>query len=313
MEVFNITIINVLITVLYIIPGYVLGKVKKIDEEHLASISSLLVYICMPLLIIGSFLSMKDFNSSDFIQMTIFFFVSLALQILFFSVLFLFLRKKYSDARIRLFNIGSCLGNVGFFGLPIIKAVLSQYQIVSCFSCVYVCSMNILVFTIGVFAITQDKKYISLKKALLNPASIGLIIALPLYLLSAYKYFPVQLTNAINVMGSMTTPLCMIILGVRLSTTKIINLFNNGFAYLTILMKMIIFPIVCYFIVRYIPVLSFEFKASILILSAVPCASMVANLAEMVHHEEETSCNMVVLSTICSVITIPLVSLLLNI
>ena len=61
------------------------------------------------------------------------------------------------------------------------------------------------------------------------------------------------------------------------------------------------------------PVLSFEFKASILILSAVPCASMVANLAEMVHHEEETSCNMVVLSTICSVITIPLVSLLLNI
>ncbi len=313
MEVFKITLLNVFIIILYIIPGFVFGKTKKIDIAHLSSFSMLLVYVCMPLMIISSFLSMGDYVKEDFIQMTIFFFVSLLIQLVFFIILYLILRKKYEDARIRIFNVGSMLGNVGFIGLPIIKAILPTYSIVSCFSCVYTCSMNLLVFTIGVFAITKDKKYISLKKALLNPASFGLIIALPLYLLNAHKYIPTELQSAISIFGKMTTPLCMIILGVRLSQANIKNMFNNIFIYLNILTKMVIFPILAYFSVKYIKDLSYEFKASILVLSAVPAASMVLNLAELVHQEEELSANVVLITTLASVITIPLVTLLLNI
>lgn len=313
METFKITLINVIITLLFILPGFILGKTKKIPGHHLSSISSLLVYVCMPLMIISSFIQMKEFRVDDFIQMITFFFVSLLVQILFFAILFLILRKKFEEPKYRLFSIGSCLGNVGFFGLPLIKASLAQYPVAACFSCVYVCSMNILVFTLGTFCITSDKSYISLKKAFINPPTIGLIIAIILYCTNSYKYLNQELINAIDLMGKMTTPLCMIILGSRLANSNFKSLFDNWFLYLNILTKMIIFPISAYFLVRYIPILSYEFKASMLILSAAPCASMVLNLAEIKHQEEELSANIVLVTTLFSVITIPLVTLFLNI
>ncbi|MCR5787377.1 MAG: AEC family transporter [Acholeplasmatales bacterium] len=313
MEIFKITLMNVFITLLFILPGYLLGKTNKMKSQHLSSISQLLVVVCMPLMIISSFLGMGEFVAKDFGQMALFFTVSFILQCIFFAVLYLIVRRKFEEPRYRLFSIGSTLANVGFFGLPIVKAVLSSYPIVACFSCVYVCSMNVLVFTLGVFCITLDKKYISLKKALLNPASIGLYIALPLYIFNAYKYIPVELENGIAIFAKMTTPLCMIILGCRLSTMKLKNLFINKIVYVTILCKMIIFPIFCYFVVRFIPVLTYEFKAAILILAACPTASMVSNLAEIEHQEEELSSNIVLLTTLSTIITIPLVALLLKI
>jgi len=312
MEIFNITLINVLITLLFILPGFLLGKTKKINASHLSSISAFLVYVCMPLMIISSFIQMKEYKSSDMIQMIIFFFASLGLQVLFFIIVYIFLRHKYDKPKYRLFNIGSCLGNVGFFGLPLIKAVLSAYPIASCFSCVYVCTMNILVFTLGVFCITSEKKYISLKKALLNPTTIGLAIAIPLYMTNAYTYLPVELTNAFNLLGNMTTPLCMLIVGARLASSNVKSLLTNWLVYLNIVTKMLIFPAFAFFIVRFIPQLSYEFKASVLILSAAPCASMILNLAELKHQEEELSANIVLVTTLASVITIPTVTLLLN-
>lgn len=313
MEIFKITLINVLITLLFIIPGFLLGKTHKIGSTHLSSISSLLVYVCMPLMIISSFIQMKEFKLNDLTQMILFFFVSLILQMLFFIVLYMIFKKKFDDPKYRLFTIGSCLGNVGFFGLPLIKAVLAQYPVAACFSCVYVCSMNILVFTLGIFCITSDRSYISLKKAFINPTTIGLAIAIPLYCTNSYTYLPEELVKAITLLGNMTTPLCMIILGARLANSNVKTLFNNKFLYFNILTKLIIYPICAYLIVRYIPFLSFEFKASVLILSSAPTASMVLNLAEIKHQEEELSANIVLVTTLFTIISIPLVTLFLNI
>ena len=311
MEIFKITLMNVFITLLFILPGFILGKLNKMKTEHLSSMSQLLVVVCMPLLIISSFLSMGEFNVNDFKQMGLFFFVSLVLQIIFFIILFLFVRKKFEEPRYRLFTIGSTLANVGFFGLPIVKAVLKDYPIVACFSCVYVCSMNILVFTLGIFCITLDKKYISLKKALLNPASVGLYIAIILYIFNVYRYIPVELNNGISIFAKMTTPLCMIILGARLSSMKLKSIFVKKTVYITIFTKLILFPLFCYFTVRFIPFLTYEFKAAVLILAACPTASMVSNLAEIEHQEEELSANIVLLTTLSSIVSIPLVALLL--
>ena len=311
MEIFKITLINVCITLLFILPGFILGKTNKIKTFSLSGMSSLLVYVCMPIMIVSSFIQMKEFNKSDLYQMILFLFVSLALQIIFFIILYFIFKNKFENPKYRLFTVGSCLGNVGFFGLPLIKAILADYPVAACFSCVYVCSMNVLVFTLGTFCITKDKSYISLKKAFINPPAFGLIIALIFYSTNSYTYLPSELVNALDLIGSMTTPLCMIILGARLANSKIKPLFTNKLLYLNILTKMIIFPILCFLLVRFIPVLSYEFKASILILGAAPCASMVLNLAEIKHQEEELSAQIVLVTTLASFITIPLVTLLL--
>ena len=111
-------------------------------------------------------------------------------------------------------------------------------------------------------------------------------------------------------LGKMTTPLCMLILGIRLGVVDLKKLFVRPIIYLLCFTKMVFFPLFCYLCVRFLP-LDYSFKASILILSSVPCASVILNLAEIHHAEEELAANCVLISTLLCFITIPLVSLFL--
>ena len=212
---FDIALSNVIVTLLFIAPGFILCKFKKTFSEHLSSMSAILIYFCAPCMIINSFLNL-DYSPKNLANMGIFFGITLALQIIFITIIYLILRRKYEDGKYRILTIGSVLGNVGFFGLPIIRALLPNNPEVTCYSSVYVISMNIIVFTMGVFCLTGDKKYMTIKSAILNPSTFGLVIALPLFIFGAKNFLPSVALNSIKIVGEMTTPLCMMILGVRL-------------------------------------------------------------------------------------------------
>lgn len=306
---FKIALSNVILTLLYILPGFLLCKFKKVSAEHLSSMSAVLVYVCAPCLIVNSFLQL-DFTPLGFGYMALFFVVTFVLQALFMLATFLIFRKKYEDSKYRILTIGAVLGNVGFFGLPIVKALLPDNPEVMCYSAVYVVSMNILVFTVGVFCLTKDKKFISVKSALLNPSTISLIIALPLYFFGVKRILPEVLLSGVSLLSGITTPLCMIILGIRLATVSFKKLFTRPIIYAVCACKLIIFPLFCYLAVYFIP-LQESFKASILILSAVPCAAVILSMAEIHQSETELAANCVLLSTLLCFITIPLLVLLL--
>lgn len=310
---FFIALGNVLITLLYAAPGYALCKAKKVSAEHLSTLSVVLVYICGPCMIINSFLRMQ-FDWQTLADMGLFFVVTFALQSLFMGVMWLILRKRFDDSKYRVLTIGSAMGNVGFFGMPIVSAMLPDCPEAMCYSAVYVFSMNILTFTVGTFCLTGDKKYISLKGAVINPTTLGVIVALPLYIFGVGEILENNgfsiLTSAIELVGKMTTPLCMIILGIRLATVSFKKLFMRPLVYLTCLLKLVIFPLFCYLAVCFLP-LDYAFKASILILSSAPCASVILNLAEMYDGEKELAANSVLLTTMLCFITIPLLVLIL--
>lgn len=306
---FQVALSNVLLTLLYIAPGYLLGKWRKNAWEHLPTLSAVLVYICGPCLPVSAFLDL-DFSWQGFGDLWLFFLVTFAMQSIFLALMYAVFRKKYGDARYRVMSLASMMGNVGFFGLPVLKALLPQHPEAAGYSAMFIVSMNILVFTLGVFFLTRDKKYISLRSALLNPTVLGFCVAMPLYLTGGRHYLPSMLTDAVHLMGKMTTPLCMIILGVRLSTVPFRQLFSQPFAYGACAGKLLIFPLFCFLCVRFLP-LSFAFRASVLILAATPCASIIFNLAELHRSETVLSANCVMLSTLLCFMTIPVLTLLL--
>ncbi len=306
---FTVALSNVLLTLIFIVPGFIICKMKKAMADHLSTMSAVLVYICAPCMIVNSFLQL-DFTWGGFGQMALFFAVTLVLQIVFMLILYLICRKKYADSRYRILTIGSVLGNVGFFGLPIVKALLPNNPEVMCYSSVYVLSMNVLVFTMGVFCLTNDKKFMTVKAVVFNPTTLGLVIALPLYFFGVKRYLPEIMTNAVQLLSNMTTPLCMIILGIRLATVSFKNLFTRPVIYLICALKLIVYPLFCYLAVCFLP-LAFSFKASILILSAAPCASVILSMAEMHHAETELAANCVLFSTLFCFATLPVLVLLL--
>lgn len=306
---FTITLSNVLLTLCYMLPGYILCKCKKAAADHLPTLSAILIFFCSPCLITNSFLSIEP-TKEILVEMGLFFAVTLALQVGFIGIVYIFLRKRYEDARIRILNVGCIMGNVGFFGLPVISAMLPDNPEVMCFSAIFSISMNLISYTMCVFCLTRDKKYMTPRAAILNPSVIALCIAFPLMLVGARSFLPTMALSAINLLGRMTTPLCMLILGIRLATVPIRVLISNKMVYLVSLCKLLVFPLFCYGLVYFLP-LSDAFKASILVLCATPCASMLLNLAELHHSETGFCANCVLLSTLLCSVTLPVLSLLL--
>ena len=303
---FDITFSNVLLTLLYILPGFIICKMGKVSTEHQSSLSGVLVYACSPCMLISSFLSL-DYSAQNALNMGLFFVVTLVLQAGFMLALYLLLRRRDDDSRFRILTIGSVLGNCGFFGLPLVRALLPGHPEVLCYSSMYVLAMNILVFTVGVYCLTQERRFLSLRPALINPSTVGFVIGFPLFLLGGRHWLPPLLMDGLSLMGSMTTPLCMMILGIRLATVDIGALFTRPFVYLVCLGKLVVFPLFGYAVVQLLPVPE-SFRASLLILSAVPCASIIFNMAEIHNRETELSANCVMLSTLLCLLTIPLVT-----
>ena len=210
----------------------------------------------------------------------LFFIVSLAIQAILTFVLYALFKNKFEDAKYRMLTVSFGLGNAGFFGIPIIEALLPGHPEVACFACVYIVGMNMLTFTIGAYCLTGDKKRMAFKKAFLNPSFISLVIAIVLYAINIKGIMPEMLLNAIRLLKSTTTPLCMIILGIRLASVSFKKLFTRAYVYIICACKLLIFPFVCLAIVYFLP---FDpiFKAAMFILGGTPCAAVMLNIAEM--------------------------------
>ncbi len=309
MESFQITLTNVLVTLFYIIPGFVVCKMKKATPEHLPTMSAILVYAGTPFLVVRSFMRLP-FSMETVWNMVWFFFATLITQAVFMLIVYGVIRKRANESKYRVMAIGSVVGNVGFFGMPVLTAIFPDNPLLACYSSIFMLTMNLLIFTVGVFCLTGDKKYMSLRSAIFNPTIFSFAIAIPVFVFGLGDHVPTVLKGAISTVGDMTTPLCMFILGIRLASAPLKDIFSRPIVYVTAALKLLIFPLFCYAAVYFLP-LSDVFKASVLILSGMPCASVLLNLAEMHRSEMKMSANCLLVSTLLSFLTIPLLTFLL--
>ena len=306
---FTITLYNVFIMFFYMIPTYILIKTGKAEPQHAKTISAILLYISCTCMVFNSFQNIK-FDWDILGKIFIFFLVSNILLILDIIICYLILRKKYNEPKYRILTIASAFGNVGFLGLPVISGLYPDSSIVVCYSSIYSASMTIMGLSVGIYALTLNKNYMSLYQALYNQGSISIGLAVIIYL--SEWIFPKVLGDAVGLLSKMSTPLCMQILGMRLATVNIIDLFKRPFVYVASLLKLFVFPLVSYLIVYFLPFFDEEFKASILILSGAPCASVILTLVELFNTEQELSANVVLVSTIFCVITLPILTVILD-
>jgi len=305
---FGVLFSNVAMMLFYMLIGFVLCRTRMMVVSHAKSMSALLLYVLNPAMLINSFLQL-EYSREEFARIGKYFGFSLAIQLMFFAILYLAFSRKYEDSRYRILTVGSVLGNVGYMGLPIVCMVFPDEPIVMAYSSINVMSMNLIVFTLGVFLITNDKKFISVRSAILNPTTLAILVALPLYLLDVS--FPDPIQNSISLMGKMVTPMCMFILGMRLSAANLKEVFTRPFVYVTCLFKLIVFPCFAFMCIHFIPFLDDVFKGAIVVLAAVPAGAVIENLAELHECEQEFAANVVLLTTILSVITIPLMTYIL--
>lgn len=298
---------TVAVMLLYALPGFLMIKTKLVQSSAISAFAKLLMYVCQPVMIVYMFIRV-EFSAKMVIDMLIVLGFMLAGQGLMMLAVFLIFRKKMTDVRYRIYALASAMGNFAFMGLPILEALLPDYPEAIAFSAMGSLSLNIIGWTAGSAIITQNKKYISVKKMIFNPVVLALVVAIPLFV-TGFN-LPDQVDSIITMLGRMTTPLCMIIMGMRLATSSVKSVFCQPKQYLTVAVKQLLLPAICLLILTLLPIEQ-NMKATIFIMMCCPVASVVLNFSEMLGEGQETAANLVLLGTTLSTLTIPIMVALL--
>lgn len=291
---------------LYAIPGIIFVKAKKVKESSIPSFAFVLMYLCQPALTIYS-ITRTEFDAAFLKTLILFFFGTLLFQVALLLLNNLIFSRIGKETRLRVCTAATCMGNCGFFGVPLLERLLPEYPQAIALACVFMLSMNVMGWTLSCAIIANDKKYVSFKKAFFNPTIIGMVIAFPLYIFSIK--LPDSIDGIITVLAKMTTPLCMIIMGMRLATMKLKDILKDPFVYLSVGIKQIIMPLLIWAIMLLIPI-DPNVKVTLFILCATPVASVVLNFAELIGEGQQTAAKLVLFGTFFSIVTIPFILLL---
>ncbi len=310
---------------LYALPGFLFIKNKMLSAQSITAFSRLLMYVCQPMIMIYT-MTRVEYSPAILGEMGIILGVTLALHVGMIALFWLIFKKKMGDARYRIYTLGTCLGNYGFMGIPILKALLPAFPNTLAVSAMCAVSVNVVAWTAGCAVISQDRRYISARKILLNPATVGLYIALPFFFANMTPgeviaaalgegsvlgaSFGKNVDTMITLLSDMATPICMLIMGMRLGITSYRAVFGRPALYLIITIKQLVLPLATFGLLLLLP-LSSELSQALFILIACPVAAIVQNFAELLGEGQETGAGIVLLGTTLSALTIPLMALLL--
>ena len=171
-------------------------------------------------------------------------------------------------------------------------------------------------FTIGVTLIRQAAKgeeKMSFKETisgLINPCFIGVLIGLLFYVCRIT--LPPILGGPVEAIGNATSPLAMMIVGAHLARISFKDMFTSKPSYLVCLLKLLVAPAVALLLVKLIIGGGTLFGTVIIMEAAMPCAMLSVILSERYHADVEFATKGVMLTTILSLITIPIVAIALQ-
>ena len=209
-----------------------------------------------------------------------------------------------------LYRACSMFGNCGFMGIPIILALYPEQG--GIYIAVFTVIDQLVLWTIGLDLTSppDSQTSVSLSKRLIkmvNPATIA--ITTGVFLVLTGIKLPAAVVNALAKTGSAASPLAMIYLGGVFCYIKIRNYLKCREIYATVLIKMVLLPIAFYTIMHYIPSIDRSIAVTLSVLCALPSMASIAMIAETQHSDGDYAAGMIFITTLFSIVTLPLVCL----
>lgn len=294
-------IMNQMIQIFLLISlGYFLYKVKLLDEGFNKHLSTLLVSVSMPCLITSSILSL---SSSKPISEVAYVFLLAIITYILLPIIGLLLNKvlrvKKEDQPIYLFM--HVFSNVAFMGFAVIESIFGAEGLF--YTVIFNILFNIWVFSFGRMLFDREvSKNMSLKQ-FCSPVIICSFISIILYLLQVS--IPSVVVSTIASVGSMTTPIAMLILGSSLAMIPVKEVFNDVRVYIYSFIRQVLLPIACFPILE-LCIQDELLKGVIFVILAMPIANIGVIFATQYEGNVSEVSKCVFMTTLFSIVTIPL-------
>lgn len=290
---------QVLVLFILISVGFLCGKIKMLNESSVKAINDLVLYIVCPCVIINSFIQKFDRTMFEGLLVT----AAAALFVMMISILiahFVFHNKK--DTRNRVYKFATVFSNCGFISLPLQQALLGNEGVF--YGAAYIAVFNIVMWTAGVYISSGDIKMLSPKKIFLNPCIIAVVVGIIIFVFSIPV--PDIISEPIGYLSALNTPVPMIIIGFYLSQSKILDAFRNVKNFICVGLRLVIVPLISLGVLLLCGI-NGKVLIAALIATAASSAASTTMFAAKFGNDTSISVNLVTMSTLLSVITMPLI------
>ena len=288
--------------------GYAAYSLRIIDDKGYIQLSSLVVRILNPFLMISGVLGKRIAFSSNEIGQNIIL-VCVLYSILFLLGLLYVHLIRCSTNRAYLLRMLILLPNVGFMGIPLVKEILgTEYIVLVAF---YILGFNLIAYTYGIHL---SAKYggKSAKFSLKTLFNTGVICAVAAIIIFAYHIvLPVPVASFINYLGESCIVLSMIVVGAFLAKTNLKTVFLRKENLLFVFVFMFLVPLLMVVFSKRIPC-NTNIAAVFGIMACMPVGSANCMFAQEYGGDGTEAAQIVASTTISTVITAPLVFYLAN-
>lgn len=304
---FSAIINQIIVLFLVLFLGYFIRKRHIIDDHTSKKLSSLIVNVTAPMLILSSMMSKTNLGRDEIIGILL---LSVMVYICLFLMTFIVPRMlRVEQHNLGVYKFMIMFSNVGFMGFPVVNAIFGREAVF--YASIYNLPFYALVYTLGIFFVSSnDKEKTKFEfKKMLNPGICAIIIGLVLF---SFKWSPhITIKDTVNMIGGLTTPLSMIVIGASLANVNIKNIFSNGRLYIYCVLKLIVFPVAILLVIR-----NFGFNPIMagvpVIITGMPVAANAVILSKEFGGNEVLASEGVFISTMLSILTIPLMVYLLS-
>lgn len=327
---------NVALLFIMMVPGILMKKLGLAPDGFGKGLSKLVLYIAQPALIFLAYV--RDFDKEILLNSVWVLLLSVAVHIIF-SIISLASFKKAPDNMRRMLRFATIFSNAAFMGIPLIGAVLEEsYPGATMYASIYNITFNLFLWSLGVYICTDDrdedgdgvtdgdvatdyhevrkkkKLKASIGKALLHPVTLAAALGLVFFILPINSYVPDIITDSLSMLKSLVAPLSMVVIGLRLAEMDFRGVTKDKYMYLFLAMRHVILPAIVVLLIKLLTLCGVAISPVVtlvtVILAAAPAASSATMFAEQFDCDAVYVSRIVAISTILSIVTMPLIIML---
>lgn len=299
---------QMLVLFLMMLAGFAAFKKGIVSKEGAKSLSSSIINIFNPCLIISGVLNKTITYSTAMVT------ENLVLVALFFVILIilskLFTRfMNLEPGEVNCYRLMMIFPNLGFMGIPLVRSLYGEEAVI--FVAFYIVGYNLLVYSYGILlamgAGTGGKQRLPLKKVL----NIGMgACALAILIFALHIRVPAFLGSFVDSVGNAAVPLSMMTVGIMVAQSDLRKVVTDRKQQIFSVISLLIIPLLCIPVMKLLPIDPVSYGIFILLM-AMPVGSVVM----MVEKEYGTtdgsiSAKSIALTSVLSVVTIPIITFL---
>ena len=286
--------------VLLLAIGYVMARKKILGPEFCKSCSALLLNVFIVASILSSVMGDRpQLSGADFGNAMMMLCLTMVLT---YVIAFLCGLPFLKEERGVKTEMVMAITNTLFVGLPVVQAVCGSEAVFYVgMSCV---PYNLLLYSYGVWRLKSGSGEKGIRiRDMITVCLVAAITALLIFLID--PPIPAGVTGIINTISGATVPLSMIVIGASMGGINPARAFGEKRSYVIALERLIIAPLITYFVVKQFTG-NETLLISCMVLAGCPVGVISTPLFIRYGHDGEYSSKAVMVTTVLSLLTLPL-------